>query len=73
MAKKNPAMQEKIEEWTDAELDEFEKLCAPLVKYLQTNHKRCDLYSVIIVQWDGVLLATGTSGGNVYFPFKTPD
>lgn len=63
---------EKFEEWSKEELDEFENLCAPLVKYLQTN-KRCDLYSAIIVQWDGVLLATGISGGNVYFPFKTPD
>jgi len=71
LAKKNPAMQEKIEEWTDAELDEFEKLCAPLVKYLQTNHKRIVApYSAILIQWDGALLLPE---GAVYVPFKVSD
>ena len=69
--KKNPAMQEKIEEWTDAELDEFGKLCAPLVKYLQTNHKRIVApYSAILIQWDGALLLRE---GAVFVPFTVPD
>lgn len=63
---------EKSNEWSDAELAELEKLCAPLVKYLQTNHKRCNIYSAIIVMYDSVLFAGG-DGGNVYFPFKVPD
>lgn len=40
------------EDWKDAELDEIEKLCTPPVKYLQTNHKRCDIHDAIIVMYD---------------------
>lgn len=63
---------EKIDEWSDAELEELENLCAPLVKYLQTNHKRCNPFSAVIVMWDSVIFAGG-EGGNIYFPFKVPD
>lgn len=63
-------MENKFEEWSKSELNEIEKLCTPLVKYLQTNHKRCNIYSTIIVMYDGVLFA---GGDNVYFPFKVPD
>ena len=62
-----------IQEWSEEELNELENLCAPLVKYLQTNHKRCDIYSAIIIQYDSALIATGTGGGNVYLPFTVPD
>lgn len=61
------------EEWRESELNEIEKLCAPLVKYLQTNHKRCGIHGAIIVMYDGVLFAGDDEGGNVYFPFKVPD
>jgi len=63
---------EKFDEWSDAELEELENLCAPLVKYLQTNHKRCNPFSAVIVMWDSVIFAGG-EGGNIYFPFKVPD
>ena len=59
-----------FEEWSESELDEIKKLCSPLVKYLQSNHKRCNIYSAIIVMYDGVLFAPND---NLYFPFKVPD
>ena len=55
--------------WNEAELDEFEKLCAPLVKYLQENHKKIiPPYSAIIIRWDGVFLAPE----GIEIPFKVP-
>ena len=60
-----------IQEWSEEELNELENLCAPLVKYLQTNHKRIVApYSAILIQWDGALLLPK---GAVYIPFKVPD
>ena len=59
------------QEWSDEELDELTNLCAPLVQYLQTNHKRIVApYSAILIQWDGALLLPE---GTVYIPFKIPN
>ncbi|MBR2519061.1 MAG: hypothetical protein IKE46_04660, partial [Selenomonadaceae bacterium] len=38
----------------DADIEEFQKLVAPLVEYLQT---KCDPHTSVIVEWDrGVLV-----------------
>lgn len=54
--------------WRDDELDEIEKLCAPLIEFLQ-RHDKCTPYSWIIVQWNGVTFMPES----IWLPFKVPD
>ena len=36
--------------WSKQDFEEFEKLCAPLVKFIQQRHDKCNPYSWIIIQ-----------------------
>ena len=45
--------------WSDADIEEFKKLVAPLVEYLQT---KCDLHTSIIVEWDRAVLIENVFG-----------
>ncbi len=49
--------------WSERDLEEFEKLCAPLVEFLQQRHDK------IIIQWNGVAFMPDS----FWFPFKVPD
>ena len=51
---------------SDDELDELEKMCAPLVEYLQT---KCNQHSWIIVQWEGVAFIQDSA----WLPFSIRD
>lgn len=55
--------------WTDEDLEEFQKLCEPLVRFLQNDHKKCNPNSCIIIQWNG---ATFFPDSN-FVPFNVPD
>lgn len=49
--------------------EEFERLVAPLIEFLQTQHKKCTPYSWIIVRPNGAAFMPESS----WFPFKVPD
>lgn len=55
--------------WSEEDIKEFEKLCAPLVEFIQQRHDKCNPYSWIIVQWDGVAFMPDS----FWFPFNVPD
>ena len=55
--------------WSERDLEEFEKLCAPLVEFIQQRHDKCNPYSWIIIQWNGVAFMPDS----FWFPFKVPD
>lgn len=57
------------EVWTESEIAEFEKLCKPLIDYLQQNHKKCNPYSWIIIQWNGVSFIRDSA----FFPVNVLD
>lgn len=55
--------------WTDKDNEEFEKLCAPLVRFLQDNPEKCNPYSLIIIQWNGATFVPNSA----FFPSNVPD
>ena len=55
--------------WSERDLEEFEKLCAPLVEFLQQRPNKYNPYSWIIIQWNGVAFMPDS----FWFPFKEPD
>ena len=62
MDKKNPY-------WADADIDEFEKLCRPIVEHMQKHIERFDPHSTIIIAVDGAKLVRD----EISVPFALPD
>lgn len=58
-----------IKNWSEHDIKEFEKMCAPLIEFLQKRHDKCNPYSWIIIQWNGVAFMPDS----YWFPFKVPD
>ena len=56
-------------EWSEQDHKEFEKLSAPLVEFIQQRHDKCNPYSWIIIQWNGVAFMPNSH----WYPFKVPD
>lgn len=56
-------------EWSEQDHEEFVKLCAPLVEFIQQRHDKCNPYSWIIIQWNGVAFMPDSH----WYPFKVPD
>ena len=52
-----------------ADIEEFIKLVAPLVEFIQTRHDKCNPYSWIIVRSNGVAFMSDSS----WIPFKAQD
>ena len=52
--------------WSDADIEEFEKLCAPLVEFLQTKYHP---HAHILIDWDRAVLVKDVRGVG----FKVPD
>lgn len=50
----------------DRKLDEFEEVCRPVVKYIQTKH---DPHTRIIIDWASAVLVSEEMGT----PFEVPD
>lgn len=63
----NPIANKK--EWSEQDHEEFVKLCAPLVEFIQQRHDKCNPYSWIIIQWNGVAFMPDSH----WYPFKVPD
>ncbi|MBR3745529.1 MAG: hypothetical protein IKP64_08995 [Selenomonadaceae bacterium] len=55
--------------WSDADIEEFEKVYRPVVEFIQTRHDKCNPYSWIIVRPNGVAFMSDSS----WFPFKVQD
>lgn len=52
--------------WSATDIEEFEKLCAPLVKFLQT---KCHPHAHILIDWDRAVLVKDVRGVG----FEVPD
>ena len=55
--------------WSEQDIKEFEKICTPLVEFLQQRHDKCNPYSWIIIQWNGAAFIPNS----LWFPFTVPD
>lgn len=54
---------------SDEKRDEFEKLCTPLVEFLQKHHSKCNPFSWIIIKGNVIAFMPDS----VYCPLKVPD